>query len=81
MPRLPSTKRVAFQILLAKLRAASMRAGDSLVSLPGVLLATSAKRSASQPYSSITLIGSYRAASGSDLLIFSPRSFRIRPCR
>ncbi len=44
------TNRPAFQILLAKLRLPSMRLGDNLMSLPGVELVVSVKRSASAPY-------------------------------
>ena len=61
------TKREAFQILLAKLRLPTMRAGTSFMSLPGVLLVASVKRSASVPYSSITSSGSMTLPS--DLLI------------
>ena len=43
------TNRVIFQILFAKLRAASIRSGLRLRSWPGVPLVASVKRSASVP--------------------------------
>ena len=73
------TKREAFQILLAKFRLPRMRFMSSLVSLPGVLLVVSVKRSASEPYWSMTSIGSMPLPS--DLLIFRPCLSRTIPCR
>ena len=51
-------KRVAFQSLLAKLRASSTLWMSSCISMPGELCVTSAKRSASAPYSAVTRVGS-----------------------
>ena len=48
-PSLLITNRVIFQILFAKLRAASIRSGLRFRSWPGVPLVASVKRSASVP--------------------------------
>src|SRR2546421_443945 len=74
-----STKREAFQILLAKLRLPTMRSSTSFMSLPGVLLVASVKRRASVPYLSMTSSGSTTLFL--DLLIFSPLASRTNPCR
>ena len=77
--RAPSTNRVAFHSLFAKLRAASTLAGPNRWSLPGVAPWTTAKRRASAPTSSMV-------ASGSTVLpfvfdIFAPYGSRMRPDR
>jgi len=50
--------RAAFQILLAKARELAMRSSLSAMSMPGAAPRSSAKRTASVPYSSITSSGS-----------------------
>ena len=77
--RAPSTKRAAFQSLLAKLRAFSSFSALNFWSFPGAAPWISAKRSASAPDSSI-------ASSGSTTLpfvfdIFWPYGSRTRPDR
>ena len=76
--RFISTKRLAFQILLAKLRKDSIFSSDMRMSLPGATPMTSEKRSASAPYLSMTSMGSMPLPS--DLDILRPCASRTRPC-
>ena len=75
--RFSRTKRVAFQSLFAKFRAALIFSSEKRMSLPGLLPVTSASRSASAPYWSITSSGSMPLPS--DLDIFRPWASRTRP--
>ena len=77
-PRFMSTKRLAFQILLAKLRADSTLSVEKRMSLPGETPITSEVRSASAPYWSMISSGSTPLPS--DLLILRPCASRTRPC-
>ena len=77
--RAPSTNRVAFHSLFAKLRAFSTLAVPNRWSLPGVAPWTSAKRSASAPSSSIVASGSTELPLVFD--IFAPYGSRISPER
>ena len=71
------TKRLAFQILLAKLRIASHFSTKKRMSLPGLLPVIRLKRSASAPYFSAISSGSMPLPS--DLDILRPLSSRTRP--
>ena len=51
-------KRAAFQILLAKRASLSMRSSVSTMSVPGAAPISSARRTASVPYFSVTTSGS-----------------------
>ena len=73
-----SAKRLAFQILLAKLRYVSIFSSDMRTSAPGATPISSEKRSASAPYLSMTSSGSMPLPS--DLLILRPCASRTRPC-
>jgi hypothetical protein len=77
--RAPTTKRVAFHSLLAKLRAFSSLAGPNRWSVPGAAPWISANRSASAPLSSITSSGSTTLPVVFD--IFLPYGSRMRPDR
>ena len=77
MVRFIITNRLAFQILLAKLRMASHRSGRKRISLPGAFPVTRLKRSASAPYCSATSSGSMPLPR--DLDILRPFSSRTRP--
>jgi hypothetical protein len=77
--RAPTTKRVAFQSLLAKFRALSSFCAPNRWSSPGVAPWMRAKRSASAPDSSMTASGSTTLPFVFD--IFRPSASRIRPDR
>ena len=77
--RAPTTKRVAFQSLLAKFRAFSSLAAPNRWSWPGAAPWISAKRRASAPVSSITPSGSTTLPFVLD--IFLPSGSRISPDR
>ncbi len=73
-----SAKRVAFQILLAKLRAAWTQSSPIGTSTPGLAPRASVKRSASEPYLSIQSSG--LTTLPKDFDIFLPFWSRTMPC-
>ncbi len=77
MVRFIIRKRLAFQILLAKLRMASHFSTKKRVSLPGALPVIRLKRRASAPYFSVISSGSMPLPK--DLDILRPLSSRTRP--
>ena len=72
-----SAKRVAFQILLAKLRDALTQSSPIGTSVPGLAPLARVKRSASEPYASIQSSGSTTLPKDFD--IFLPCSSRTSP--
>ena len=77
MDKFIMTKRLAFQILLAKLRMASHFSTKKRISLPGLLPVIRLKRKASAPYFSAISRGSIPLPR--DLDILRPLSSRTRP--
>ena len=70
-------KRAAFQILLAKARELSMRSSVRTMSVPGAAPCSSAMRTASVPYFSVTTSGSMTLPRVFD--IFWRSASRTRP--
>jgi len=73
-------KRAAFQILLAKARELSRRSGLKTMSVPGAAPVSSAMRTASVPYSSVTTSGSMTLPLVFDIFCFQRRG-PVRECR
>ncbi len=69
--------RAAFQILLAKARALTMRSSVSTMSVPGAAPCSSDMRTASVPYFSVTSSGSMTLPFVFDIFCFS--ASRTRP--